>query len=380
MKQIIEGNLVLPTQVAYGQVVVEGELITKIITKKEDFLTPDITISSDKFLSPGFIDIQINGAFGKEFKTDADAIEVISNKIYKFGITSFCPTVTTSELSNYKTHLSKLVENYTGEQCTKLIGLHLEGPALNPQKVGAQNASLLKTPKELDLDLYLSPHVKMVTFAPELDGANELIAELQKRKIKIGFGHSTISYENVMEIFDEKNMLIVHLFNAMDGLSSREPGLVGAGMANDNYYISIIPDGIHVHPQTLNVVWKSKANKQKIICVSDGAAVSGLDVGTYQIGQRRITKFEDKAVLENTNTLVGSILTVDKAVKNLLTFCNASLSEAVNTVSLNPATYLGLENEIGQIKEGNKADLVILNSEMNVEKTFINGEVIYERQ
>lgn len=378
MKKVIEGNLILPTQVIYGQVIIEGELIAKIITEKKDFITPDIVINSDNFLSPGFIDIQMNGAFGKEFKTDTDAIEVISNKIYKFGITSFCPTVTTSEFLRYKTHVASLIENYINRDGTKFLGLHFEGPALNAQKVGAQNASLLKTPSELDLDSYLNSQVKIVTFAPELDGAEELIAELQKRRIKIGFGHSTITYEKVTEIFDERNMLIVHLFNAMDGLTSRTPGLVGAGMAKDNYYISVIPDGIHLHPETLNIVWKSKGNKQKVICVSDGSAVLGLEVGTYQIGERTITKSETTATLPN-GTLVGSVLTLNQAVKNLMSYCNASLLEAVNSVSLNPATYLGLENEIGQIKIGNKADLVILNSEMNVEKTFINGNLVYEK-
>lgn len=378
MKKVIEGDLILPTQIIYGQVVIEDEFILKIITKKEDFLNPDISIKSGGFLSPGFIDIQMNGAFGKEFKTDANAIEIISNKIFKYGITSFCPTITTSEFSRYRTHVPNLMKNYINKSGTKLIGLHLEGPALNPEKVGAQNSSLLKTPKEIDLDLYLNSQVKIVTFSPELEGADDFIFELIKRKIKIGFGHSIISFEKVTEIFDEKNMMIVHLFNAMNGLSSREPGLVGAGMIN-NYYISIIPDGVHLHPETLNIVWKSKCNKQKIICISDGSAVLGLENGTYQIGERTIIKSENTAKLLN-GTLVGSILTLNKAVKNLMLFCNASLSEAINAVSLNPATFLGLEHEIGQIKEGNKADLVILNSEMNVEKTFINGTMIYENE
>lgn len=377
MMKVIEGNLILPTQVIYGQIMIEGEFIKKIVTESNSFLEPDIILKSDSFLSPGFIDIQMNGAFGKEFKTDGDAIEVISNNIYKYGITSFCPTVTTSNFPRYQTHVMNLIKNYKNKKGTKFLGLHFEGPALNPEKVGAQNASLLKTPKELNLDLYLNSEVKIVTFSPELEGSNELIEELLKRKIKIGFGHSLISYEKVTEIFDEKNMLIVHLFNAMNGLSSREPGLVGAGLVKDDYYISIIPDGIHLHPETLNIVWKSKGNKQKIISISDGSAVMGLEIGTYQIGDRTIIKSETKATLPS-GTLVGSILTLNRAVRNLISFCNASLSEAVNTVSLNPATYLGLENEIGQIREGNKADLVILNSDMNVLSTFINGNLVYE--
>lgn len=375
MIQVIEGNIVFPNKIEFGQLVIEDQKIAEIILNKSEFKNADIITKENEFVSAGFIDLQINGAFGKEFKTDEDAIQVVSNEIYKFGTTSFCPTVTTSDINKYPSFTASLINNYKFAGQTKLIGLHLEGPMLNPQKVGAQNATLLKTPKEIDIDKYVNPNVKIVTFSPELEGSENFIEELKKRKIKIGFGHSTITYEQVTKLFDANNMMIVHLFNAMDGLGSREPGLAGAGMAND-YYFSIIPDGIHLHNKTMEIVWNSKQNKNKLLSISDGSAVTGLEIGTYNIGERVITKSETKATLPN-GTLVGSILTLNNAVKNLMAFCGATLYEAVNTVSLNPASYLGIENEIGQIKTGNLADILIFDENIKISKTFINGKLIY---
>ena len=375
MIQVIEGNIIFPNKSEFGQLVIQDQKIAEIILNKSEFKVADVIAKDNEFISAGFIDLQINGAFGKEFKTDEDAIQVVSNEIYKFGTTSFCPTVTTSDINKYPSFTASLIKNYKYEGQTKLIGLHLEGPMLNPQKVGAQNASLLKNPSEIEIEKYVNPNVKIVTFSPELEGSEILIEELKKRNIKIGFGHSTITYEQVTKLFDPNNMMIVHLFNAMDGLGSREPGLAGAGMAND-YYFSIIPDGIHLHNATMKIIWNSKQNKNKVLSISDGSAVTGLELGTYNIGERVITKSETKATLPN-GTLVGSILTLNNAVKNLIAICGATLIEAVNTVSFNPATYLGLENEIGQIQKGNFADLLIFDENINITKTFINGKLIY---
>ena len=377
MKKIIEGNIILPSQVEYGQIVILDDIINEINTKKETFSQPDFTVENTKFISPGFIDIQINGGFGKEFKTDEDALDIVSNNLYKFGTTSFCPTITTTDYRRYSTHSKKLLENYSYKGQKKLIGFHYEGPMLNPEKVGAQNATILKQPNEINFDDYVNEYTKIVTLAPELKGALEFITKLKQNKIKIGIGHSDISYESLIELFDENNMIIVHLFNAMPPLSSREPSIVGASLYNDNYYTSIIVDGIHLHPITLNIIWKTKRNKHKLICITDGSAVAGLKEGTYKIGERTITKSIDRATLPN-GTLVGSILTLNVAVRNLIQFSNCSLNEAINTVSLNPATFLGLENEIGQIKIGNKADLLILNSNYEIEKTFINGILVFD--
>jgi N-acetylglucosamine-6-phosphate deacetylase len=378
MKKIIEGNIIFPSQVEYGQIIISEDLISDLIINKKSFSKPDFIIDKNKFISPGFIDIQINGGFGKEFKTDEDALEIVSNNLYKFGTTSFCPTITTTDYRRYSIHSEKLLANFSYKGQSKLIGFHYEGPMLNPEKAGAQNATILKHPNEIFFDEYVNKHTKIVTLAPELNGASEFIIKLKENKIKIGIGHSNISYENLVNIFDENNMIIVHLFNAMPPLTPRAPSIVGAALFNDNYYTSVIVDGVHLHPVTLSIIWKSKKNKNKLICITDGSAVAGLDEGTYKIGERTISKLADRAILPN-GTLVGSILTLNVAVRNLIKFSNCNIVEAVNTVSLNPAKFLGIENEIGQIKIGNKADLVVLDSTYDVEKTFINGELIYYR-
>lgn len=377
MKKIIEGNIIFPSEIIYGQIIISDDIIYEINLDEVSFAKADFKIEKTKFISPGFIDIQINGGFGKEFKTDEDALQIVSNNLYKFGTTSFCPTITTTDYRRYSIHSQKLLEKFSYKGQSKLIGFHYEGPMLNPEKAGAQNATILKQPNEINFEEYVNVFTKIVTLAPELNGSSEFISKLKEKKIKIGIGHSNISYEKLIEIFDENNMIIVHLFNAMPPLSSREPSIVGAALFNDNYYTSLIVDGIHLHPVTFNIIWNTKKNKNKIICITDGSAVAGLKEGTYKIGERTITKSIDRATLPN-GTLVGSILTLNVAVRNLIQFSNCKLNEAINTVSLNPATFLGLDNEIGQIKNGNKADLVILNSSYEVEKTFINGELIYD--
>lgn len=378
MKITIEGNIVFPTHVAYGQLSIQGDLISDIRTESKDYVTADHTIR-DGYISPGFIDIQINGAFGKEFKTDIDALEVVSNQIFKFGTTSFCPTITTTQVPRYLSHAAEMLTHYSNKGQSRFLGFHFEGPMLNPKKVGAQNSSLLKQPKEIDLTSYLHSETRIVTLAPELEGGPQLITELLQKKVKVGIGHSMISFEQLNQIFDDSNMVIVHLYNAMEPLSSREPGVIGVAIHRKDAYTSLIVDGNHLHPVTLGIVWRSKENKDKLICISDGSAVTGLAVGVYKIGERTIQRLENKAILPD-GTLVGSILTLNVAARNLMQFVRCTVSEAINTVSLNPARFLGLENTIGQIKEGNKADILIIDSEFNVLRTFINGVLRYNNQ
>lgn len=378
MKLVVEGNIVFPDTIKYGQIEVLDGVIYNIKTDDKCFVNPDIKIPESHYIAPGFIDLQVNGGFGKEFKTDEDAIDVVSNHLYRYGTTTFCPTVTTSEFDRYQKHVQKLIENYQYTGQSKIIGLHLEGPMLNPKKVGAQNSDLLLLPSEIDKDKYLSSNVKIVTLSPELEGAFQFVDILKQKGIKIGLGHSIISYEDVMKFFDIDNMMIVHLFNAMDGLTARQPGLVGAGLMNDDFTISIIADGVHLHPEILKHIWKSKNNKNKIICITDGSAVTGLDTGVYQIGSRTIQKTDTTATLPN-GTLVGSVLTQNIAVRNMIKYCGCSLCEAINTVSYNPALYLGVDDKLGSIKVGNVADLVVISEKIEIAMVFINGILKYEK-
>lgn len=369
MKKIIEGKLVLKDSLEYGQLIYSGDTINEIILDKTKFVKADETIPNDCFVCPGFIELQINGGFGKEFKTDTDAIQVVSDNLYKFGTTSFCPTVTTRHINTYEKHLNALLQNFTYNGGTKFLGFHLEGPCLNPKKVGAQNADWVVNPKDLNLEKYLNQYVKIVSLAPELEGGKELVKELIKKGIKVGVAHSLISFEDLKAIYDHQNMWLIHLFNAMEPLKSRDPGIVGFGLT-ENALCGLIVDKIHLHPKTVELTCKLKLND--IISVSDGSAVTGLEAGTYHIGERTMIKTEERVTLPN-GTLVGSILTQNGAIKNIIEITGCQINEAVKTVSYNPAKLLGVENQIGQLQVGNKADIVILSDKYQVKRAIING-------
>jgi len=376
---IIEGNLVLPSEVRFGQLVVDGPLISRVVLDQSDFSTPNLRVPKGDFISPGFIDLQINGAFGKEFKSDSDAIDAITSQLPRFGTTSIYPTVTTRELGSYSAYLTDLLAHYSHPAGTRILGFHLEGPFLNPAKVGAQNAALLKTPDECSYSDYVSNDVAIVTLSPELKGAPTFIARLLRDGKRVGIGHSTVSYEEITELFDPHQMMVVHVFNAMDGIQPRSPGLAGAALDKDNYFVSLIVDGIHIDPVIVRITWKAKMDKNKVICITDGSAVTGLPEGTYTIGTRRIQRKADRAVLEGTTTLVGSVLTQNVAARNLRAFTMCSLNEAVNAVSLNPATLMGREHEFGQLAPGTAADIVIHDDEFVIKQTFVGGTVVWSR-
>lgn len=379
MTKVIEGNLVLPDKVALGQIkIIDGKIAT-VTLDVSNFVEPQLRVDPNQFISPGFIDLQINGAFGKEFKSDPDALDVVTKGLPRFGTTAICPTVTTRELFSYSEHLALLLKSHTPGKSTKVLGFHLEGPFLNAKKVGAQNPGLLKTPAECDYSAYATRNVAIVSLSPELEGSAGFMGLLIADGKKVGIAHSVITYDELIELFDKENMMIVHIFNAMDGLQARSPGLVGAALERNDYYVSLIADGIHVHPTVVRIVWKCKQDKRRLLCITDGSAVAGLPDGTHAIGTRRIQKMPDRAVLEGTSTLVGSILTQNVAARNLRAFTGCSISEAVNTVSLNPATYLGQSHRMGQVKAETAADLVVHNENFEVQQTYIDGHLVWSR-
>lgn len=374
-----EGRLLLNSSLIPGQVTIEQGRITRVVTDTTAFSKATMKLPDDSILSPGFVDIQVNGAFGKEFKTDTDAVSHVSARLPEFGTTSFCATVTTRGADTYAAHLSQLATDSAGATGAHFLGFHLEGPALNAEKVGAQAADLLVAPENLTLNGYLNDAVKIVTFAPELAGAAPFIETLKERGIRVGVGHSTISYDDLVAVFDPTNMMIVHAYNAMSDLNSRRPGVIGAALDRDDFYASVIADRIHVSDPSLRIFWKSKTDKSKVIAITDGAAVTGLPVGLHQIGARSIEKRADRAVLEGTETLVGSTLTLDAAARNLCAVTQCSAAEALDCVTRNPATFLGLEHEIGVLAEGARGDVVELDADLSVQRTFLGGELAWSR-
>lgn len=374
-----EGRLLLDHGVVTGQITIEGSRITRVVTEPARFSAATDVLPKGHVLSPGFIDVQINGAFGREFKTDRDAVSHVSDRLPEFGTTAFCATVTTMRVDSYGTHLAQLVEDAGGANGARFLGFHLEGPALNAEKVGAQAANLLTLPADLVLDDYIDNSVRIVTLAPELDGAGKFIDDLVSRGVKVGVGHSMISYEDLVALFDPANMMIVHAYNAMADLNSRRPGVIGAALDRSDYYTSVIADRIHVSDPSLRILWNAKTDKSKLISITDGSAVTGLPVGIHRVGSRSIEKRVDRAVLEGTETLVGSTLTLDAAARNLRHVTQCTTAEALHCMTINPARFLGIDGEFGALIEGARADLVILDEDLVVQQTYVDGKLAWDR-
>lgn len=374
----IEGRAAFPTEIAPCQVVVSGDTIANVVVDPAAFEPADLSLREDLMLCPGFIDAQINGGFGKEFKTDEDAVEHVSSQITRFGVTSFLPTVTTREVSTYRDHLASLMNQYSGPgPNARVLGLHLEGPVLNISKKGAHPAEWLKEPGEIDLDSILTDDVRMVTIAPELPDGWNLARTILDRGLRLGLGHSTAGYDDVVANVLHPAAHIVHVFNAMGELTAREPGLVGVALARPDFPASVVADLVHVHPANLRSLWMARSG-QHIFGVSDGSAVLGLPEGIHKIGSREIERRSDRAVLKGTETLVGSVLTMNVAARNMVNNVGCTVVDAINFVSLNTADYLGVSDRLGSIEVGKLADLCVIDSNFEVHMTMVNGVVAYQ--
>jgi N-acetylglucosamine-6-phosphate deacetylase len=376
---IIQGRTSLSNEIKDCQVIIEETLIADVITDASSFVTPDLEIGAGNLLCPGFMDPQINGGFGKEFKTDSDAIEAVTRDIVQYGVTSIVPTVTTMKMDSYEQHIGRLMQSYSGPvPNARVLGIHLEGPVLNPAKRGAHPEEYLLAPDDLVLDSYILPGVKMVTLAPELPGGWSLYRNFVDLGLKVGIGHSLAGYDEVVENVDQASTHIVHIYNAMGDFSGRNPGLIGTALDCPDLNGSLIADLVHVHPAALRAAW-SAHNGRRLFGVSDGSAVLGLPVGEHQIGARKIERQADRAVLSGTSTLVGSVLTMNVAAKNIMAVTGCKRWEAVNFVTANTAEYLDVFDEFGSIERGKFADLCVVDDAFEVLLTVVGGTVVFDR-
>jgi N-acetylglucosamine-6-phosphate deacetylase len=325
---------------------------------------------------PGYLEWQINGGFGHDFTETPESIWEVGSRLPEYGVTAFLPTIITAPAETYST-AQKVLRNgpplgYRGAQP---LGLHFEGPFLNPAKKGAHNPAHLRLATGSEIrDWSRRLGVWMATLAPELPGALEAIRVLRKRGVRVSLGHSLASYPQSLEAFEAGATAGTHLFNAMPALDHRAPGLVGALLHSEQIYVGIIPDGIHVHPAMLALAWKQKQPGRMAI-VTDAMGGLGMPPGTYKLADFDVTVDDSSARLAD-GTLAGSILAMDQAVCNLKKFTGCELREAVTAATLNVARLIGARNK-GRLAAGADADLVLLDSNDRVAATIAGGEILY---
>ncbi len=387
MTFLIRGATVLTPdqQIDDGAVVVEGERIAWVGPAR-DIPAPvpvDEIDARGLILAPGFTDLQINGAFGDDFTADPPSIWRVAAQLPRYSVTSFLPTIITSPLERIALAQQALEfgqpPNFRGAQP---LGLHLEGPFLNPGKKGAHNPHYLRLPEPSLVgatgpqwaDWSPNTGIRLVTLAPELPGALELIRLLTERGVVVSAGHSLATFDQARAGFAAGTRYGTHLFNAMAPLAHREPGLPGALLATRGQVVGIIPDGTHVHPGLIKITWAAK--RPEVNLVSDAMAALGMAPGRYRLNEFEVIVSEKDARLAD-GTLAGSVLSLDQAVRNLIAFTGCPLAEALATVTSVPADLLGIGKERGRIRPGLIADLALLTADLLPIMTVAAGRTVW---
>ena len=328
-------------------------------------------------LIPGFIELQINGAFGEDFSNDPGSIWRVAARLPELGITTVLPTIITSPLEAVQEALAVWKAGPPpGYRGARIPGLHLEGPYLNPLKKGAHREQYLKLPSLAETSNW-SPEngVRMVTLAPELPGAPSLIRSLTARGILVSAGHSMATTEDMALGIEAGIRSGTHMFNAMRPLDHRDPGIAGVLLSHDRLKTGIIVDGIHVSPEVVRIIYRCK-KPFGFFLVSDAMAALGMSPGKYELAGREVQVNESQAVLKN-GTLAGSILTPAESLRNFQRFCSCSLSEALVGWTTTPAAMLDFE-DFGYLEAGKQADMVFLDDHGRVAATMIAGDMVYQ--
>ncbi|UED76491.1 N-acetylglucosamine-6-phosphate deacetylase [Brevibacillus sp. DP1.3A] len=381
----LKGNLVADGQELHnGLVVVEDGTIT-YAGKADEYgkaLPDQVVIVEDGWICPGFVDMHMHGIDGYDTMDGTpESLQAISAALARHGVTSFLATTMTAPYDQLEQVLVNIAQNCReGLPGAQAIGIHLEGPWINPRYKGAQKEENIATPK-LDAvqKLYgLSEGlIKVVTIAPEQPEALEAIAWLKERDVIVSAGHTGATFAQATEAVEAGVRHFTHCFNAMTGLHHREPGVVGAAMYHEQLSTELIADGIHVHPAVMKILYRVKT-AERLALVSDSMRAAAMGEGTYDLGGQEVHVHDNQAKLAD-GTLAGSILTLNRAVGNMVTLSGVSLPDAVEMASLTPASILGFGERKGRLAAGYDADITVLNSQFDVTMTYVAGKEVYDQ-
>jgi N-acetylglucosamine-6-phosphate deacetylase len=379
MAALVNARTLTPAGFETGRtVLIDGDRIVAVVPQSGARVrTEKIHDLDGTLLAPGFIDCQLNGGGGVLFNDapDIDAIRRIGAAHARFGTTGFLPTLISDHADVMRAAIDA-VDRAISAGVPGVLGIHLEGPYLAPDRRGIHDAAKFQHPQDSDIDLVSSlRHGKtLITLAPECAG-DAAIRALAARGVIVAAGHTAADYATMRRALDAGVRGFTHLFNAMTPLQSREPGVVGAALEDGASWCGLIVDGFHVHPAALRVALAAKP-RGKVFLVTDAMPPVGSDQETFQLNGETITCRDGRCVNAH-GTLAGAALDMASAVRNTVEQAGVELAEALRMASTYPADFLGLAATHGRIAADCRADFVILDDALTVRETWIGGERVY---
>ena len=390
IKALVNGKLIMKDRIMHEHVIIFSAKILKII-KSDEFIkfridykekyNEEIQIidAKGKYVSPGFIDIHIHGSGGYDtMDATPQALRIIGTTIAANGVTAYLPTTMTMDTDSVYKALDAVRKAMKVEtEGARILGVHLEGPFINEKYKGAQKEDNIIKPDYDIIKDYLDI-IKIITLAPEKDENHTFIKKVKHNsKITLSVGHSDASYDETLKAIEDGITHATHAFNAMTPLNHRKPGIVGAIFTSD-ITCELIADLVHIHPAIFNILI-NVVHKDKMVLITDSMRAGCMRAGNYDLGGQKVIVKDGAAKLQD-GTLAGSVLTLNKAVLNMLRNSDLEIYEVVAMATLNPAKVINMDNKKGNLEIGCDADIVIFDDNIDVSTTIVEGKIVYETQ
>lgn len=362
-----------------ASLLIENGLITRIEHPGAQKNGETVVQAEGRILCPGFIDVHIQGAGGADILDSTEqALETIARTSARFGTTAYLAT-TVFKPGQPNCHLAMAAQQVGRDLGgAALLGIHLEGPFISPEKRGMIQPDCICQP---DLDALMTiydlcgDHLRMMTIAPELAGCEALVQSLVQQRCIASLGHTSSSYEQTLAGFAAGIDHVTHLFNAMPSLHHRQPSPLAAIFENQAVTAQVIPDGVHIHPAVLRMTFRA-LGPERFVTITDGMQALGLPDGMHEYNGIPYES-SNGAARYHDGTLIGTALGLDGLIQRLMKFTDCSLATAVKTVTENPARLLGLAQKKGAVRVGLDADLVLLNDDLTVHRTWVMGKTVF---
>lgn len=364
MSELLAGPLARGGAIAEGWVEIRGGMIVDLGAGKPPRVPSE---RHSGLIAPGLVDLQVNGGSGVQVTDGHAALDRLEATLLAHGVTSYLPTVISASDEASSRTVGEL-EQRVADPASPAVGVHLEGPFLSPGHRGVHRAELLRAPARGLPPAYASAAVRLVTLAPELDGALDLVRVLAARGVAVSLGHSGAAAATAAAAFSAGAALVTHVFNAMAPLRHRDPGLVGAALVHDSAHVAVIADGHHLDPLVLELV--RRASGRRVVLISDSSPAAAAPPGRYQLGELAIERTADGIVQTTSGVLAGSAILLDDAVRRWATLTQATLAEAIAAASEAPARAIALQ---APFVPGAPADLLLLDDDGAVVRVMRHG-------